>query len=96
MRTGTAITTLLTVTPADGQVTSRLGEEIVILNLSDGTYYGLDGVGVRVWELIQEPHTIGQLCELICAEYEVALETCTSDILALVAEMEGAGIVEVA
>lgn len=96
MATDAALTTHSTVAPADGQVASTLGEEIVILNLSGGGYYGLDGVGARVWELIQEPRTIGQVCEQICAEYEVTRETCTADVFALVKAMEEAGIVEVA
>jgi hypothetical protein len=37
------------------QVSSDLGGEVAILDLKAGVYYGLDTVGARIWNLIQEP-----------------------------------------
>ena len=36
------------------QISTRLEGEAVILDTTDGVYYGLDRVGARVWELLQE------------------------------------------
>ena len=35
--------------------------EAVILSLHDGIYYGLNSVGLRIWELIQQPRSLGSI-----------------------------------
>ena len=42
------------------------GDEVVLLNLRDGVYYGLDGVGARVWTLVQEPRTVAARLRFGC------------------------------
>ena len=67
------------------QVMARqVGDETVILDLASGTYYGLDPVGARIWQLITEGQTLAQVCETMLAEYEVAREDIERDVLALV------------
>ena len=39
---------------ADDVVVRDLAGESVLLNLSTGTYFGLDAVGTRLWHLIAE------------------------------------------
>ncbi|MBT6210629.1 MAG: PqqD family protein [Woeseia sp.] len=43
------------------QVMSRLvGDETVLLDLASGMYFGLDGVGKRIWESVAEGRSLGQ------------------------------------
>ena len=37
------------------QVSCDLAGEAAILNIKSGVYYGLDPVGARIWNLMQEP-----------------------------------------
>lgn len=67
------------------QVMARqVGDETVILDLASGTYYGLDPVGARIWQLMSEGQTLAQVCATMLAEYEVAREDIERDVLALV------------
>ena len=67
------------------QVMAReVGDETVILDLGNGTYYGLDPVGARIWQLMTEGQTLTQVCEVILAESEVTREVIERDVLALV------------
>ena len=67
------------------QVMARqVGNESVILDLSSGTYYGLDPVGARMWQLMTEGQTLAQVCESMLAEYEVTREDIERDVLTLV------------
>ena len=52
---------------APDQIFSNLGDEAVLLSLTDGVYYGLDPVGTRVWDLVQEPRTITEVRDAIVA-----------------------------
>jgi len=90
-----AVLTLDTVVVASSeQVSSKLGEEVVILNLRNGVYYGLDPIGTRIWELIQEPRSVRQVCEVLLEEYDVTFEQCAEDVLALMRDLQAQGLIE--
>jgi hypothetical protein len=77
------------------QVSSALAGESVILNLQSGTYYGLNEVGSSIWQHIQHPTTVLDLCDAITSEFDVDSNTCEVEVLRLVAEMIDAQLVEI-
>jgi hypothetical protein len=77
------------------QVSSALAGESVILNLLSGTYYGLNEVGSSIWQRIQRPITIVDLCDAVTSEFDVDSNTCEIEVLRLVAEMIDAQLVEI-
>jgi hypothetical protein len=85
--------TSIIVTARD-QVSCDIGGEIAILHLTSGIYYGLNSVGSRVWELIQEPRPFGELEQVLREEYEVAPERLSSDLRELLEKLASAGLVE--
>jgi hypothetical protein len=77
------------------QVMDRsVGDETVILNLESGTYYGLDPVGARMWQLLGEGKSLGELCEIMLEEYDVARERLEADLLNLAEELANNGLVD--
>jgi hypothetical protein len=64
------------VVAVENQVSSDLGGEVAILDLKLGVYYGLDEVGARVWELIQEPRVVDEVRDVLLEEYDVVPERC--------------------
>jgi hypothetical protein len=84
-----------TVVAAKEQVASDLGGETAILNLKNGVYYGLDEVGSRIWELIQEPIRVSQVQAALLAEYEVEAGQCEQDLLALLEKLAAETLVDV-
>jgi len=66
------------------QVMARVvGNETVILDLANGTYYGLDLVGARVWQLISENNSLLQICDEMVLEFETTHEVLQHDVLTL-------------
>ena len=76
------------------QVSSRLHDEVAILELERGVYYGLSRVGARIWELIQQPTRVRDVQDRLVAEYDVDAERCRADLLELLDSLKGAGLVE--
>jgi len=74
-------------------MTRTVGEETVILDLATGTYFGLDPVGARIWELVGEGKSLGEVCEQMLEEYEVSREELEGDVLRLAEELAGRGLV---
>ena len=82
---------------ASGDVVScDLDAERIVLNLSSGIYHSIDGVGRRIWELIQEPRSVREILDTLLAEFDVAEEPCRGDVLAFLRDLEGAGLVHAA
>jgi len=77
------------------QVSSDLAGEVAILHLNAGTYYGLDAVGARIWSLIQEPRTVGEIREVLVSEYEVEPTRCESDLITLLQRLADEELIEV-
>jgi hypothetical protein len=66
------------------QVMARqVGDETVILDLGSGTYFGLDPVGARIWQLIGEGKTLGEICDTMLDEYDVTREALERDVVEL-------------
>jgi hypothetical protein len=59
-------------------------EEAVMMSVTAGSYYGLNAVASRIWELLETPKTITQLCAQICEEFEVDAQTCKAEVLKFV------------
>lgn len=76
-----------TITTTSELAHRKLAEEVVILNLASGRYYGLAEVAARIWELIQTPCSIQQVCDTLVTEYEVDPAECERDLLALLEQL---------
>ena len=72
-----------------------LDGEVVILNMKDDVYYGLDQVGGRIWSLIQEPITFGEIIQILLEEFDVEYQQCTEDVLALLEDMLSKRLIKV-
>lgn len=84
-----------TVVAVPNQISSSLGEEAVILELTQGVYYGLNAVGARIWELLKEPRTAGEIRDVILDEYDAEPEAVTRDLLGLLTDLADRGLIEV-
>ena len=79
------------------QVMARLvGDETVILDLASGTFYGLDPVGARIWQLMAEGKALASVCEILVDEFDESRETLELDVLHLTKELCAKGLVNIA
>jgi hypothetical protein len=83
------------VVAAKEQVSCALGDESAILSLKNSVYYGMDTVGTRIWNLLQQPRSVREVCDAMLDEYDVDRDRMERDLLALLAEMRGEGLIEV-
>ena len=89
------LSTRSTVVAVKDQVSSEIGGEAVILHLGSGTYYGLDEVGNRIWDMIQEPRSVEEVRAAISEEYEVDPDRCEEDIILLLRQLADERLIEV-
>jgi len=82
------------VVACEGNISCDLAGEAAVLDFKSGMYYGLDEVGARIWKLIAEPRTVGEICDIILAEYDVEPDVCERDVIALLGELAANGLVQ--
>lgn len=70
--------------------------ESVLLNLDNESYYGLDAVGTRMWELLTTSNSIQAAYDALLDEYEVEPERLRHDVQALIGRLVDQGLVELA
>ena len=83
------------VRPSPDQVSCDLKDQIAILNLKTGAYYGLDPVGAFVWKLIAErPSPVATLRDAVLGQFEVEPARCEADLLQLLEKLAEQGLIE--
>jgi len=76
-------------------ITRTVGEEVVVLDLATGTYFGLDPVGARMWELMVECKALGEVCDTMLVEFDVCRDELEGDVLRLSEELAAQGLIHV-
>ncbi len=79
----------------DDVIFNDLHGEVVLLNLKTGIYFGLDPVGTRAWQLIQDHGCLGPVKDSMLGEYEVSAEDLWEDLQDLVIRLVDNRLVEV-
>lgn len=70
-------------------------DEVVILSMKDGVYYGLNPVGAYIWNIIRKPKSVSEILSAIIEEYDVGNEESETDLMELLNELLDKGLIEV-
>jgi hypothetical protein len=76
------------------QVSCCLNDEVAILNLKSTMYFGLDELGAYIWQVLNEPRPVSEICSMVVDRYEVDTTRCTVDVLNFMAKLEKVGLIE--
>ncbi len=75
------------------QVMSRLvGEETVLLDLASGMYFGLDGVGKRIWDSVSDGQNCEEIAATIASEYDVEPDQALDDVIEFLGSLVDRGL----
>jgi Coenzyme PQQ synthesis protein D (PqqD) len=79
-----------------GLIEAEIDNEIVALKIEQGTCYGLNPVGSRIWSLLAAPIRVSDICITLLAEYQVEAATCERQVLDLLEELRAEGLIDTA
>jgi len=77
---------------AEGAHARRFDDEMIVLDLQGGDYYGLNAVGARLWEEFTAGRTPAQVAATLVAAYDVDFDRALNDCLALANELCARGL----
>jgi hypothetical protein len=78
-----------------GVMSAPVDDDLVILNPDRDDYVALDQIGRRIWELLEEQQTVGELCERLAAEFTGEREQIAADVMAFLDRLRDEGLVDV-
>jgi hypothetical protein len=70
----------------------HLNDEAVLLDLKSGTYFGLNDVGARTWQLILEHARLSRVLDVLVQEYAVERDAGGRDLLELAEQLVARGL----
>lgn len=77
----------------DGIMTADMNGSTVMMDIMTGKYYNLGETGGSIWELLEEPISVGALVDKLISEYSVSREKCKEDILPFLESLVERGLI---
>ena len=68
-------------------VQSKIGEEVVMLDMESGFYFGLNSVASVIWNMMQNAVTVEEIVDQLMAEYSVQKSQCLAESQELIGRM---------
>jgi hypothetical protein len=78
-----------------GRIASEADGEEMFMHVGSGNYFGLNEVASFIWNQLETPRTVGELCDAVLAEFDVEPEQCQADALEFLRGMIDDGLAEV-
>jgi hypothetical protein len=68
-------------------LSAAIGEETAMMSIETGNYLTLSRVATRIWELIEQPTAVSELCARLTEEFDVTAEDCRTEVDQFLAEL---------
>ena len=78
----------------DDMLEAEVNDEIVALDIARGQCFGMNEVASEIWRMLAQPRSVDEICEALCAGYEVDASTCRSEVRQLISELRNEGLVK--
>jgi hypothetical protein len=75
-------------------LSQEVNGETVLLDLDGESYFGLNEVGTRIWQLLNERLNVGLVLDALDDEYDVGREQLESDVEELLESLLGSGLIK--
>ena len=76
------------------QIIAQKGtDEVLLFNMEDGSYYALNEVGNRIWELCDGRHGMAEMVGVLAKEYNAPAEMIETDILEVLEDLRSKNLI---
>lgn len=76
-------------------VTSTLDDEVVMMDATSGTYYGLNDTASSIWNLLAESRSVATVIDQLAETYDVERSRCEHDVLVALEDMRQKGLIKI-
>jgi hypothetical protein len=77
-------------------LTAEVNDEVVMMSIEHGHYFGLDDIGSDIWKRLDSPCAFADLVERLAADYDADRATIAADVRVLLERMAAQDVVRLA
>lgn len=70
----------------------QVEDSFVMVSVENGQYVALNRSANAIWQTIETPRTERQICEFLCAQFDVPVDQCAAAVERALAEMGKLGL----
>jgi len=74
-------------------LSQEVSGETVLLDLNNENYFGLNEVGTRIWQLLQEQNNLEKIYNILLEEYEVDAKQLRKDFDDIIKQLVESGLI---
>ena len=78
----------------DDTVSGKLDDELVTMDIEKGKYFSLNPVATRIWELLEQPMELENLCNSLMDEFDVEADQCRAETMECLLKLAEIGLVK--
>ena len=76
-------------------LSSKIDEDTILMSIEADSYFGLDPIGSRIWELLsKQPATTDELVVLLKQEYDINETTCREHVQEFIDDMSAKKLIK--
>ena len=80
---------------SDEVLTSEVDGEVVMMSIEEGTYSGLDAIVSKIWQLLDKPLKVSEICDIMMSRYDVKRDDCEKDVLTFLNDLASDNTIQV-
>lgn len=77
----------------ENSVSCEIEEQTVLLNVEAGKYHGFNEVASKIWQIIESPVKVNQICDQLIHEFDISREQCELEVLGFLKQLNDAGLI---
>jgi PqqD family protein of HPr-rel-A system len=74
---------------------TEIDDQTVMMDIEQGSYFGLNKPATRIWAMLAEPIVIDELCDRLTEEFDVPREQCEQQVGEFLANLLDRGLLQV-
>ena len=78
----------------DDIVAGVVDTDVMMMSIESGKYYHLNTSAGRIWDMLEQPRTVSELCEMLSKDFKVTPEACQKDVIRFLDELASRKIVK--
>jgi hypothetical protein len=77
------------------QLAAEIRQEVVMMSVARGEYYGLDAIGSDIWRRIATPIRVADLCRELAGSYDGDAVAIRAEALAFLQKLADKGLLDI-
>ncbi len=74
-------------------IVQKGSNDVLLFNMDDGSYYALNEVGNRIWQLCDGTHGVAQLVSVLAKEYDAPAKIIEMDVMEVLEDLRSKNLI---